>query len=249
MIGRPNSDIRTRDSDTWARLRRVLGWVVGAFVVLVGVPAAWLGLAHIAGVRLVSTGQDPLGLIVSLGGIMGAIFTIGGLVIALASILTALTVEDRVKTAFAAELPGLQRRADKQIEGYIALLQASQTDDWAEAETLTQEALAKYPDLPGAYSPLALRMARYIMESFGRQHNITNTSDYQKYLELLPVAGYSSITIADATDWLQRALDHSTTGAPRDCDSERAWPATAVAWQRTGTAAPERGALRAPRPG
>jgi len=41
-------------------------------------------------------------------------------------------------------------------------------------------------------------------------------------------------------------MTYEDMGAPHDCEME---PATAVAWQRTGTAAPERGALRAPRPG
>jgi len=44
----------------------------------------------------------------------------------------------------------------------------------------------------------------------------------------------------------RRRLAEELGGAPHDCEME---PATAVAWQRTGTAAPERGALRAPRPG
>ncbi len=187
---------------------RVLIGLIGGLAFLVVVPAAWLLLAHVAGLRIGST-QDPLALVVGLGSVMGAIFTVGGLVVALAAVLTVLTVENRVTQAFNAQLPDLQRRADRQITGYITLLRADQAADWATAQTLTEDALEEYPDLPGARSALGLRMADEVIAFFTIEHGTSVTDTASEFAPL----SLGRPPLDDAVDWLQRALDrHDDAG-------------------------------------
>jgi tetratricopeptide (TPR) repeat protein len=158
------------------------------------VPAVWLLVAKWLGTPAIVTG-DSGGLLATIGGVMGAIFTVGGLVIALVAILTQLSVEARVKQAvtdarseleqrfqrarremerkYEHELrPELINRAKRQVQAQIAYFQATATDisDWRTAEQLTRQALDNDPDLENARSFLALQLSRYVIDGFWAQH-------------------------------------------------------------------------------
>ncbi len=79
---------------------------------------------------------------------MGAIFTAGGLVVALASIVAVLTVEDRVQRAFAAQMPQVVEQADQQIEAYLTFLEARWGNgDWRYQLRLANQAIQQHPRL------------------------------------------------------------------------------------------------------
>lgn len=162
---------------------------------LIGVPLGWLALwigaalaAKALGIPFASA-SDPLGLFATLGGIMGAIFAVGGLVIALVAVLTQLQLQDRVtqvltqaqkdlEDKFNRELrPTYEKEAQKQIEGTLAFFQATLAGDWRSAERLMLEALDKYPKLQGARSTLGLRMAKEVETYFSNQlHHATQST-------------------------------------------------------------------------
>lgn len=146
----------------WLRSVQILHrmkWPVVFFVTaLLIVLIFWPLVAHIPGFSIF-TGNNLDGWLATIGGLMGAIFAAGGLVIALVSVITLLSIEKQVKATFDKVLPTLEKRTDSQIEGYIAFLQASQAESWQAKEELTNEALAKYPRLPGARSQLGIDMA------------------------------------------------------------------------------------------
>src|SRR5690242_18996760 len=162
---------------------------------LIGVPLGWLALwigaalaAKALGIPFASA-RDPLGLFATLGGIMGAIFAVGGLVIALVAVLTQLQLQDRVSQVitqaqkdledkFNRELrPTYEEEAQKQIEGTLAWFQATIAGDWRSAERLMVEALAKYPKMQGARSTLGLRLAKEVETYFSNQlHHATQST-------------------------------------------------------------------------
>ncbi|MHB8619659.1 MAG: hypothetical protein ACYDAG_08830 [Chloroflexota bacterium] len=64
----------------------------------------------------------------TLGGLMGAIFTVGGLVIALAAVLTLLTVQDKARSEFHQEFeklrPKLDRLTDARVQAHLLFREA-----------------------------------------------------------------------------------------------------------------------------
>ena len=100
---------------------------------------------------------------------MGAIFTAGGLVVALAAVVTVLTVEDRIERRIKEMGPDLERRAEKQIQAY-QLHQASQGADWVRAEELVLAALQRYPNAEHLRSDFGLRLADEVAADFVRDH-------------------------------------------------------------------------------
>ena len=135
---------------------------------LIVTPILWIGLARWAGIPL-GTVSDLGGLLATIGGAMGAIFAIGGLVIALVSVYTQLSIEDRVQRTFDQLQPALDERASKQIEANIAFLRATGEREWRTAQQLTREAIEKWPALRGARSFLAGRMADDVVDWFFRR--------------------------------------------------------------------------------
>lgn len=131
------------------------------------VPPLWLALAHWTGVPLAS-GTNASDYLAVIGGIMGAIFTVGGLVIGLVSVLTQLSIESRIRKGFARLLPELDERARKQIEAYIAFRRAADEQDWQRAEVLANEALEKWPSLQGVRSLMGEQISKVAMEWFVR---------------------------------------------------------------------------------
>ncbi len=178
------------------------GWsLVGQIaVILVVIPACWLILARLTGVT--SGGQDPLGLVLILAGIMGAIFTVGGLVIALASIVTLLSINERVRSTIQRELPDFKEQADRQIQAYL-LLQTSATEDVERAAALVEQALHLYPAAHHARSDLGLRLTEVVMADFIRRHG-----DPDMVYAAWPAPWEPPPPFSEAVRWLRAAWDH-----------------------------------------
>lgn len=151
-------------------------WVLVALLLL---PVAWLLIWLIVGKltnTTTGTASDLSGLLASLGGIMGAIFTVGGLLIALVSVLSQLTLEDRAKRVMEEKFnelaPALEQRADAHSEGRIAYNSIPQyigLEYWSVVEGLAQVVLEKYPELPRFRSMVALGMAKAVVKVFAKQ--------------------------------------------------------------------------------
>ncbi len=97
--------------------------------------------------------SDGVALFATIGGIMGAIFTIGGLVVALAAILTVLTIEERVNKVFDNRLPELHAH----IHSYEAE-DAIRDRNWEQADSKTMQAIQEYSRLPNMRRKLGLQM-------------------------------------------------------------------------------------------
>src|SRR5712692_7639186 len=154
-------------------------WRTLAFVV--GIPIAYLVIWTILLILARAFGfsiSDAGTLLSVLGSIMGAIFAVGGLVVALVAILTQIQLRDRVEQVvedakqsvvnkFEQELRGeYEKQIKQQVEGMLAFFQATNAHDWKQAEKLVTEALQKYPDLPGARSFLGLRVSNEVIKHF-----------------------------------------------------------------------------------
>ncbi len=90
---------------------------------LLGIPLIWFGIAKWAGVSI-SPISDFSGLLAIIGGVMGAIFTVGGLVIALVAILTQLSLQDRTQRAIQQATEEI--RKDLEVKYEQALLKATE---------------------------------------------------------------------------------------------------------------------------
>jgi len=140
-----------------------------------------------------------------LAGIMAAIFTVGGLVIALTSIVTLLSINERVRSTIQKELPDLKAQADHQIQAYL-LLQASGAEDVERAAALVEEALRLYPDAKHARSDLGLRLNDIIVTNFIHQHGDPDTVYAAPPHPWEPTPPFS-----EAVRWLRAALEHGDT--------------------------------------
>ncbi len=178
---------------------RLIPIVLFLILALILAPAAWLLTARIAGVRLTQQ-ADPLGLLTTFGGIMAAVFTVGGLVIALAAVVAVLTVEERVRRTIEEQTPDLERRADTQIQAY--LLARTNLDANVEvAVAATEEALRLYPDVHNARSDLGLRLAEKVLKDFIRDHGNTP-------IMWQPQPGERAALRTEAVRWLKEALSY-----------------------------------------
>lgn len=103
---------------------RPLRWpIIILLALLLGIPLAWLIIAKWAGVSI-SPISDFSGLLAIVGGIMGAIFTVGGLVIALVAILTQLSLQDRTQRAIEQATDAIRKDLEEKYER--ALLKATE---------------------------------------------------------------------------------------------------------------------------
>lgn len=84
------------------------------------------------------------------GGTMGAIFAAAGLLLGLVSVITLLSLDDRIRSAYEQAHRELQPLFDLQVQAHITLLQAVTAGDWQTAERLIRDALQQYPRLSGA---------------------------------------------------------------------------------------------------
>lgn len=181
----------------------------------------WSLIAHALGIPLVPA-SDIGGWLATIGGVMGAIFTAGGIIVALVAVISQLMLEDRVKRAVAEakqlfqdqyerELaPNLKERARQQVKAQIAFFQATIAGHWKSAEQFTDEALGYDPDLEGARSFLGMQMSTAV----GR-HFFDQLYGLSRSIEALLAAQRSSQvpateppTVTQAILRLKDALDH-----------------------------------------
>ena len=192
-------------------------------VLLILIPISWLIIwfllaiiGHLLGISMPSAG-DVTGFLGSIGSIMGAIFTVGGLIIALVAILTQIQLQDRVKQEVDKARQGVEdtfnnklrveyeKRIQEQVEGMLAYFQATNTSDLQQAETLTREALRKYPKLPGIRSTFALKLSSWIKNYFtGLLYQSVNF-DPDSLLNQLPSRSIHVRSTVEAIDWLKEA--------------------------------------------
>jgi len=199
-------------------------------LILIGIPLSWLIvwfliilIAHIAGFPTPPT-ADVSGLLSTLGGLIGAVFTVGGLVVALVAILTQIQLQDRVRQevekakqavedTFNNELRNeYEKRIQEQVEGMLDFFQATDARQWEQAEALARRALQKNPQLTGVRSYMGLRLSSEVKLFF--------------FSQLLPVSlGYTESPATgpllhqarskppppklEAIHWLEDALEHN----------------------------------------
>jgi len=199
------------------------------FLLLISIPAGWLIVwfllvlvMHLVGFSLPSVG-DANGLLATIGSIMGAIFTVGGLIVALVAVLTQIQLQDRVKQevdkakqevedTFNNKLRiEYEKRIQDQVEGMLAFFQATSTTDWRQAEALVREALQKYPSLPGMRSYLGLLLSRKVQEYFSGllvQNVLQNADSFASAMYLHQLRYAEAPPKVEAIDWLKEALEH-----------------------------------------
>lgn len=90
--------VRAHMATIRAFLQRWSKWWValGVFMAIIIVPPAMLLILHAGGVNVSAT-LDPMGIALTLAALMGAIFVVGGLVVALAALVTLLSIEERIE--------------------------------------------------------------------------------------------------------------------------------------------------------
>lgn len=136
------------------------------FVAVLFVPIAWLiawyVVSHVAAVRPSAT-PDDAAVLATVGGIMGALFTVGGLVIALVAVLSQISLQERAEQFMQQKFDDLVPRFEERISNLITarFLMEEATNaltrrEWLEAKRLTERAVSHYPQLPLAWSTLAL---------------------------------------------------------------------------------------------
>jgi len=190
------------------RMPRAGVWATATGLLLVAffVPVGWLVVARLLNVRLAPS-NDPLGLLTAIGALMGTVFVVGGLVIALAAVITLVSLErqvdERIGQAFGRLEPAIRERADAQIEAFAWYNEALRTADWRVAELLTENALGKYDELQGARSALGLKMAQRVQHVFYYLH-----ADTRPMSPDLDVRDDPYQPVSEALLWLDRARSH-----------------------------------------
>lgn len=214
---------RASGTSRWLPLAAI--FVVALFIF----PIIWMFLAHLAGIPL-NSGANVSDMLATIGGLMGAIFTVGGLIIGLVSVLTQLSIESRIRRGFKRLLPELDERAKTQIEAYIAFTRADGEHDWRRAEELANEALEKWPSLKGVRSLIGERISNLVMEWFVSHEiegqRLTTTpfhgGDDSTAFGVTSIAGLDftvtpspllfmtreQVPFYDALDWLKEAINH-----------------------------------------
>jgi hypothetical protein len=193
------------------RARISIGLVV-ALMLLVLFPVSWLIALHLSGVSI-QTREDPLGILTTAAGVMGAIFTAGGLVVALAAVITFLSIEQRiaegVRKAMEQESKRIEERADAQIQAHIDLSSARQSH-WRVALPLVEKAIRTYEGLqgqrhlPDARRQMGLQLVQSAQWKFMAEHGISPAVMY--YDEGQAYDFEEDVPLDAATDWLSRAI-------------------------------------------
>ncbi len=203
-------------------------WRTLAFVV--GIPIAYLVIWTILLILARAFGfsiSDAGTLLSVLGSIMGAIFAVGGLVVALVAILTQIQLRDRVQgvvedakqsviNKFEQELRGeYEKQIRQQVEGMLAFFQATNAYDWKQAEKFVTEALQKYRDLPGARSFLGLRMSNVVQAHFSSLLHPGNAVPLESLGGPVTPMFHTQFALInpappklEAIHWLEKALQH-----------------------------------------
>jgi len=147
---------------------------------------------------------------------------VGGLVIALVAILTQLQLEDRIqkqvnqaksmleetfKTKLRAEY---EKQIQDQIEGTLAFADATRATNWQDAEELMRKSLQKYPNLPGAYSIIGLRLSQEVEFSYTSALFPPPTLPSAAFSGYVPPMGIptSNLPKLESITWLEDAIKH-----------------------------------------
>jgi hypothetical protein len=205
--------LETRSAWFWIRLAAGLCAIVVVVLVLLVVVAQAL---HVA----VMGAADLSTLLAVLGGMMGTIFVIGGLVVALAAVVQVLSVREQVQAVLDEQEHALDKRfndlraqvrdeAEQQIQGYIALQQARDARDWRSTVTLAREALQAFPALRGVRSFVALKLTTFVVNYFVWEHSRTGTG--LALAETLATVGLGEVRdqppTSEALAWLMLAQE------------------------------------------
>jgi len=185
-------------------------------VVMLIAPALWLLAARLLGYHLRSN-QDPLGLLTSVGAFMGTVFVVGGLVIALASLVTLFDVDRRLEHRVNELIPHLERRADRQIQAHILVREAEGGFiDWKGADAKAKEALALYPDVHGARVAAGMQASHAVRAWFEWSHGY-RSADAATYGRIPD----QEVPLLEAIAWLEGARTHKE-GTPTRIAAELA---------------------------
>lgn len=178
------------------------------FAILIAAPILWLVAARATGLQLAPS-HDPLGLLAVIGGVMGAIFVVGGLVIALASLITLTSIQREVQEQLRELMPDIQHQADRQIKAYVYWVESARTNDWRVAERMVRYALKQYPDLEEARFDFGTRLAREVHDYFYAAHG-----DREGMAPTFSSMQSISPPVTEAIQWLSQAIDHGAPEAP-----------------------------------
>lgn len=145
------------------------------------------------------------------GELSGALFTLGGLVIALASVVTLLSVENRVAEAFhTAEADvnaRFERQVSAQVDAHMAFFRATLAGNWQDAEKQAEEAIEKFPKLPGVRSFVALKMFADVEATFyWLRHDFNDNPDPRVFR---PRVNMDMSPVNEAGSWLRQAITHN----------------------------------------
>lgn len=213
-----------------------LSLLVSLLLAALLIPIGWLWAARTLGVPVVPSTGDT-GLLTTIGGVMGAVFTTGGLIVALVAVLTQLTLADRaqhfMEQRFKALLPGVLDDAERRIEARLLWHDAQArlaAGNWEEAEELTQQALERHPDLAGPRMTFGLTLSERVRTHFLRQHDWIRAhasigAQIQGAIGNVPslaVHESNPVPVTEAIAWLEAALDHN------DGPAAQLWEALAL---------------------
>lgn len=181
------------------------------------IAAAFGGTVVVAGLLFfVRPARGPNHLLALLGSLMGAIFAASGLVVALVSVLTSLSLDRRIGSAYKRAMTELraefEKKADAQIEAHIHFLQATSAGDWQSTERLTREALRSYPGLKDARAYLGSRLADHVvlkLKVARAEWDRRGWTPNERWAWRAPTEDWpEGAPLAEAIRWLEDALEH-----------------------------------------
>lgn len=177
--------------------RTILIWLTIFFIVVLGLWFALADVFKISAKAMAFAGQ-----------MSGVLFTLGGIVIALASLVTLVSIEDRVKGAFSdaqnAVMTQYEAQVNAQVEAHLAFLRATLASDWRQADKEARDAIQKYPALSGVRSFIGLKMFEQVQSVFNLNH-----VDFQGGLGARVRPDMDTSPVQEALYWLQEAVKHN----------------------------------------
>jgi hypothetical protein len=169
---------------------------------MIAIPIIWIKLANVAGIRF-GTSTDPFQFLTSIAAIMGTVFVVGGLIIALTAVITLFDVERRIEQRVEALIPDLERRADKQIQAHILVRQAeAPSSTWQETLAQCEQALRDYPAVTGARRAVARQTSKVVLGSFQWHHGYLSNES-----AVYAATTRQNLPIDEAIRWLEDAID------------------------------------------
>ncbi len=173
----------------------ILRWLTIFFIVVLGLWFALADVFKISAKTMEFAGQ-----------MSGVLFTLGGIVIALASLVTLVSIEDRVKAAFSdaqnTVMTQYEAQVNAQVEAHLAFLRATLASDWRQADKEARDAIQKYPALSGVRSFIGLKMFEQVQSVFYLNH-----VDFQGRFDAYSIRpSMNTSPVQEALEWLQDAV-------------------------------------------